>query len=137
MRISAVVVASVGASPEAVAHAIQCAAANWLINRIAVSTDSKEVAMMAEATGADVSIRPAALSKPETPKSSIVRYTASQMRERGFAPQLLVIIEPMASLTPKMIDDAILRRHFSPAVSAASYASLYQMALSHRPLLGA
>ncbi|RYD59428.1 MAG: CBS domain-containing protein [Sphingobacteriales bacterium] len=92
------------------ARAIKVAKKSSYIDHVTVSTDNEEIAAEAKHHGIEVPwLRPHELAT-DTAKSVDVMIHAVEMfdKEQGYAPDLVVLLEPTAPLrTYEMIDDAI------------------------------
>lgn len=66
-----------------IGYAINCARASTLVDRVVVSTDSGEIAEIAQSFGAEVPFRrPAELSKDDSPELLAWKHAVSELRER-------------------------------------------------------
>jgi CMP-N-acetylneuraminic acid synthetase len=101
-----------------IAHTIQCAKDWGRAARIAVSTDSEEIAAAARDAGAEVPfLRPAELARGEVPKMAVIRHALGEI-ERGSNERYHVIVD---------LDVTAPLRHVSDVEGA------YQLLLSRKP----
>jgi len=100
---------NVGGKP-LIYYSINVAKKSKFIGRVIVSTDSKEIAEMAEKNGARVPfIRPSELARDDTPTYPVIKHVLEWLNEKeNYRPELIVILEPTFPLrTVKEVDEAI------------------------------
>ncbi len=68
------------------------------IDRIVVSTDGKDIANAAHAAGAEVMMRPDALSSDAALPKDAIRYHVEQMEKQGERPGVIVLLQPTSPL---------------------------------------
>ncbi|MEQ1909597.1 MAG: acylneuraminate cytidylyltransferase family protein [Vicinamibacterales bacterium] len=92
------------------------------LTRVIVSTDDEEIAAVARALGLEVPFpRPAALAADETPMLPVVQHALAEMRDAGFAADVVVLLQPTSPLRRgDHIDDAVERLARSGADSVVS-----------------
>jgi CMP-N-acetylneuraminic acid synthetase len=93
-----------------IAYSIEAAKNSALIDRIIVSTDSKEIAEVSKKYGAEVPfIRPSELAQDHTPTYPVIKHAVEWLQEKeNYKPELIVILEPTFPLrTSEEIDKAI------------------------------
>jgi len=67
-----------------IAHSIEVAKQSNLFDKIIVSTDSLEIANIAEKYGAQIQIRPASLADDYTGTADVVKYVVDTLQKEGF-----------------------------------------------------
>lgn len=88
-----------------VAHAIRCARFLGGIDRIVVTTDSKEIADEAIREGGTVVHRPAELASDTADVVDAVGHALTALEEDGYLPSVVVLLEPSCPLrTPAMVN---------------------------------
>jgi CMP-N,N'-diacetyllegionaminic acid synthase len=88
-----------------IVHTIRAAQAAKCLDRVVVSTDSDEIASVAEAAGADVVRRPAELATDDSPTEDALIHAVETL---GVAPNYVVTLEPTSPLrTPALIDACV------------------------------
>lgn len=88
-----------------VVHAIRAAQAAARLDRVVVSTDSDEIAAVAEAAGAEVVRRPAELAADASPTEEALIHALETL---GESPDYVVTLEPTSPLrTPELIDACV------------------------------
>lgn len=92
-----------------IAWTIEQALNSIFIDDVIVSTDSSEIAQVAEDYGASVPfLRPANLSKDESPTSDAVLHVLEEMEKRGRTYSFVILLEPTSPLRASNdIDNAI------------------------------
>lgn len=93
-----------------IAYSIEVAKKSPLIDRVIVTTDSPEIARVAEEYGAEVPfIRPSELAQDDTPAYPVLRHTLKFLEEKeNFKPDIIVWLEPPNPFrTAEKIDEAI------------------------------
>lgn len=93
-----------------IAYTIEAARKSKYLDRIIVSTDSKEIASIAEKYGAEVPfIRPKYLATDRTPGISVVKHLANWLiKNEEYKPDVMVILQPTSPLRKtEDIDNAI------------------------------
>jgi len=69
------------------------------LTRIVVSTDDESIAGAARSLGLEVPfMRPAALAGDDTPMLPVLQHAVTTMRERGFAADVVVLLQPTSPL---------------------------------------
>ena len=102
-------IVDVGGKP-LVFYSINVAKESKFIDRVIVSTDSKEIAEVTEKIGAEVPfIRPSELARDDTPTYPVIKHVLEWLNEKeNYKPELIVILEPSFPLrTVKEVDEAI------------------------------
>lgn len=95
-----------------IAYTIEAAKKSQLINRIIVSTDSKEIAKIAQKHGAEVPfLRPAEISQDDSTEYQYYSHALNWLKENEwYEPDLIVNLYPTSPLRkPETIDKAIKR----------------------------
>ena len=93
-----------------IAHSVFQAQASNRINRVIVSTDDKEVAMVAREWGAEVPfLRPAEFAQDLSPDIDVFQHALTWLKENeGYVPDLVVHLRPTGPVRwVKLIDEAI------------------------------
>ena len=93
-----------------IAYTIKCAGHSEYINRIIVSTDSKEIASIAQAYKAEVPfLRPAEISKSDSTELEFLDHTIDWLQENeSYIPDLIVLLYPTSPFRkPESIDRAV------------------------------
>ncbi|NNC11822.1 acylneuraminate cytidylyltransferase [Planctomonas sp. JC2975] len=93
-----------------VARAVATALAAASVDRVVVSTDGLEIAAVATEAGADVIMRPAALSTGTASSESALTHALDVLAERGIEPATIVFLQATSPFTrPRDIDAAVER----------------------------
>jgi CMP-N,N'-diacetyllegionaminic acid synthase len=87
------------------AWTLDAALASETLDRVVVSTDSEEIATLAQVTGVDVLGRPPELARDETPMLDVVRHALAELG----APDVLVLLQPTSPLRRAEHIDAAVR----------------------------
>lgn len=78
------------------------------VNKVVVSTDSKEIGELAESNGAEVVYRPKELATDTSLVIDAIIYTVNYVEEQGFKPDLVLLLEPTSPFRfNKLIDQSI------------------------------
>lgn len=81
------------------AHAVDCARASAVVDRIVLSTDSEEIAQVGVAWGAEAPfLRPAELATDEASMLSVVEHAVRTLSEGGWIPDVVVLLQPTSPL---------------------------------------
>ena len=105
------------------AYTIEAARASHSLDRVILSTEDEQIAAAARALGCEVPfIRPAELSRDDTPHLPVIQHAAAWMREQGhYHPDAVLILQPTSPLrTAGDIDSAIALLESSGADSVLS-----------------
>ena len=95
-----------------VARAVHCALACDAIDHVVVSTDGDRIAEVAAAAGAEVIMRPAALSTGSASSESAVTHALDVLDGRGISPSVVVFMQATSPFTrADDIDAAVSRVH--------------------------
>jgi CMP-N-acetylneuraminic acid synthetase len=113
--------APVGGRP-LLAYTADAARASRRLTRTIVSTDTPAIADAALALGLEVPfLRPPALAADDTPMLPVLQHALGAMRERGFAADVLVLLQPTSPLRrAEHIDAAVALLEQSGADSVVS-----------------
>ncbi|MFH1822345.1 MAG: acylneuraminate cytidylyltransferase family protein, partial [Patescibacteria group bacterium] len=77
-------------------------------DRLIVSTDHDEIAKVSEKYGAEVIIRPAELSKDESPTVDCLKHVLDELKKENCIPDLVVLLQPTTPIrTKKSVESAI------------------------------
>jgi len=90
-------------------HTIIAAKQAESVDRVVVSTDSRQIAEVAREMGAEVPfLRPTRLADDQTPLAAVMRHFLDWAEGAGWNVSALVILEPTSPLrTARMIDEAV------------------------------
>ncbi|GAB3392608.1 N-acylneuraminate cytidylyltransferase [Humibacter soli] len=93
-----------------VARVVASALAAPSVDRVVVSTDGAEIAEVASAAGAEVVIRPAALSTGTASSESAVTHALDVLADDGVTPEVVVFLQATSPFTrSEDIDEAVSR----------------------------
>jgi CMP-N,N'-diacetyllegionaminic acid synthase len=83
-----------------IAHTIEAARAARSVERVLVSTESREIAEIARQCGAEVPfLRPLELARDETPTLLVLQHVLVQLKAtEGHAPEIIVLLQPTSPL---------------------------------------
>ena len=118
-------IAVVGGKP-LIRWTIECALASPSIERVLVTTDSKEIANIAVEAGADVPfMRPPELARDDTPGIEPILHAVKWIRDNeGLTPRYVVVLQPTSPLrAPEDIEAALalaVRRDGDAVVSVVT-----------------
>lgn len=93
-----------------VARAVESGLGSRLVGRVILSTDSEAIAEAGKLAGAEVPfLRPAELSRDDTPSSAVVIHTLEWLEKNGGTrPDILVLLQPTAPLRRgRHVDEAL------------------------------
>jgi CMP-N-acetylneuraminic acid synthetase len=91
-----------------IAHSIRYAYACDRVGRVVVSTDDHEIADRARLFGAEVIMRPAALSSDTAKTGSAIQHVLEVLSEEGYFPDGVITLQPTNPLRPpKLIEQAM------------------------------
>ncbi len=80
------------------AYTVEAAKASTTLTRTIVSTDDQRIAECAKSLGLGVLMRPAALAADETPMLPVLQHAIEAMRDGGFNPDIVVLLQPTSPL---------------------------------------
>lgn len=104
-----------------VVHSIDGARGSRRVDRVVVSTDDPELERVARAAGAEVVRRPPEISGDSASSESALLHALDSLESHGYAPDLLVFLQPTSPVRrPDDIDRAIERFESSGADSLFS-----------------
>ena len=105
-----------------VARAAAVARESGIVDRVIVSTDSREIADEARRAGIDVPfIRPAALAADDTPMLPVVQHAVDALEAEGWIPEIIVLLQPTSPLRrPAHLRNAVTTLRDSGADSVVS-----------------
>ena len=79
--------------------AYEAAINSGLVERVILSTDSKEIAALGRQVGIEVPyLRPAELAKDETPMVDVIRHVIEFLRKTNEVPDAIMLLQPTAPL---------------------------------------
>lgn len=84
-------------------YSIEVAKKAKLVNRVVVSTDSKEISAVAKKYGAEVIDRPAELASDESPTELTMIHAVVELEKSGYKPDYIVLLQPTSPL--RYLDD--------------------------------
>jgi len=92
-----------------VARAAAVARESGVVDRIVVSTDSREIADEARRAGIEVPfMRPAALAADDTPMLPVVQHALESLEAQGWAAEIVLLLQPTSPLRrPAHLRDAV------------------------------
>jgi len=93
-----------------IVHSIESALASKFIDRVVVSTDSKDIAKIARQNSAEVPfLRPEEFAEDNTPDAPVFEHCIQWLKENeNYVPDIIVHLRPTGPLrTPSEIDEAI------------------------------
>ena len=91
-----------------IAYSIESALKSNLVNRVIVSTEDAEIAVVSRRHGSEVSNRPKELAQDDTPTISVVQQVLHQLEGDGYIAEVVVLLQPTTPLrTSEDIDAAI------------------------------
>ncbi len=115
-------------------YTVRAATESGVIDRLIVSTESDEIAAVAQRLGVEVPFRrPDELAQDDAPMLPVIVHAVREMEERGFRPDVVALLQPTAPLRrPDHIAEALrlleqtdcdsvvsvveIPRHFAPHV---------------------
>jgi CMP-N-acetylneuraminic acid synthetase len=114
-----------------IGYSIEVARASRRLTAVVTSTDSAEIAEVAQAAGSEVVMRPAQLAGDETPMLPVIQHAVTVLeREWGEEIARIVLLQPTSPLrTAEDIDAAV--ELLSPEVDAV--ASVYAVPKKYHP----
>ncbi|MFX1506535.1 MAG: cytidylyltransferase domain-containing protein [Promethearchaeota archaeon] len=79
------------------------------LDRVIVSTDSQEIAQIAQKANCEVPfIRPIHLAQDSTPMYDVLVHAIEEMSKLGFKPEIIVLLQPTSPFrTTEQIDEAV------------------------------
>lgn len=109
-----------------IAHTVQNALKSTSVNRVLVSTDDREIASVARKYGAEVVLRPAAISGDKASSEVALLHSLDYLKkEEGYEPDLLVFLQCTSPLTlPEDIDgtvSALLSENADSALAVSTF----------------
>ncbi|MBI4118606.1 MAG: acylneuraminate cytidylyltransferase family protein [Parcubacteria group bacterium] len=91
-----------------IAWSIEAALASLFVDRVAVSTDDKEIAEVARKYGAEVIMRPAELSEDATPMDPVLAHAVLSLEKESYTPDAVLLLQPTSPLrTTEHIDEGV------------------------------
>ena len=92
-----------------VERAAAVARESGIVDRIVVSTDSREIADEARRAGLDVPfMRPDALAADDTPMLPVVQHAVESLEAQGWVPEIILLLQPTSPLRrPAHLRDAV------------------------------
>lgn len=110
-----------------IAHSIESAIQSRLCNKVIVSTDSKKIARVAKAHGAEVIMRPAKLALDTSPIDDSIRHVIGHLkRKENFIPDIVVLLQANVPVRKSGEIDDVLRM-LTKNRNASSIATVYSV----------
>lgn len=105
-----------------IAHTIIPALSSTLLDKLIISTDSREIANIAKQYGAEVPfIRPKELAKDDTPSIEVVKHALNYFANQGINYDAVCLLQPTTPIRPaSFIDMAVKKFILSEADSLVS-----------------
>jgi CMP-N,N'-diacetyllegionaminic acid synthase len=80
-------------------YTARAASESGVLDRLVLSTDSEEIALVGRNAGLEVPfMRPAALAADDTPMLSVIRHALDTLDEQGWRADILVLLQPTSPL---------------------------------------
>jgi len=101
--------ASLGGRP-LIGYTIQSAKASKWVNKVVVSTDSKEIASLAKSLGADTPfLRPASLSRPGATLTEVLKHCVELLeKDQNYSAEIVVLLEVTHPFRPEGLIDEVI-----------------------------
>lgn len=94
-----------------IGYTIEAALESKLVDRTVVSTDSPDIAKVAEESGAKTVVRPAELASATSPIDDALRHAVRQLeRQEGFSPDIVVLLQANVPVRKKGEIDEVIKR---------------------------
>lgn len=108
------------------AYTVEVALACPLLDRVVLSTDAPDIAEAGRRMGVEVPfMRPAELAEDDTPMVPVLEHAVTWLEERGWRPELIVLLQPTAPLrTSRHIADAVTLLRTAKCDAVASVVEL-------------
>jgi CMP-N-acetylneuraminic acid synthetase len=85
-----------------ISYTIQTALSTKSIDRLVVSTDSKEIADIAKSSGAEIPfIRPKELAEDDVPTYKVAQHAVMELEKQGYKPDIVLVIFATSPFTTK------------------------------------
>src|SRR5258707_4684574 len=90
-------------------YTAQAARESGVLDRVILSTDSREIADAGRRAGLEVPfMRPAALAADDTPMLPVIQHALAETAKHGWSPDVIVLLQPTSPLRrPDHIRDAV------------------------------
>jgi CMP-N,N'-diacetyllegionaminic acid synthase len=90
-----------------IAYSIEAAQQSRAVERTIVSTDDAEIAEVGRKLGAEVRMRPGALSQDDTPTRDVLEHVVAELVGEAYVPDAVLTLQPTSPLrTARHIDEA-------------------------------
>jgi CMP-N,N'-diacetyllegionaminic acid synthase len=90
-----------------IAYSIEAARQSRAVDRTVVSTDDGEIAEVSRNLGAEVRMRPAALSQDDTPTRAVLEHVMAELAAERYVADAVLTLQPTSPLrTAQHIDEA-------------------------------
>ena len=93
-----------------VAHTILAAQRSELIDKVVVSTEDKEIAIVSASFGAEIIDRPQYLAQDETKTAPVLIQVVQELEKTGYSPDIVVLLQPTCPLRDEKIIDAVINK---------------------------
>jgi CMP-N,N'-diacetyllegionaminic acid synthase len=92
-----------------VQRAYECALASGVVDRVVLSTDDPAIGAAAREYGLEVPFtRPAEFARDESPMMDVILHALGALRETGYVPDALLLLQPTAPLRrPSHLQEAV------------------------------
>jgi CMP-N-acetylneuraminic acid synthetase len=87
-------------------HCLKAAKMSGVLDRLIVSTDDKDIAVIARSEGVEVLERPGELAQDDTPTLPVIKHAIAELDKTGFHAELILTIQPPY---PFLTSDNIVR----------------------------
>lgn len=103
-------------------YTVKAAKESGVIDRLILTTDSEEIAEVGRCLGVEVPfLRPTELAQDDTPMLMVVEHAVSKLEERGWSPEVIILLQPTAPLRrPEHIVKALSILHTTACDSVVS-----------------
>jgi CMP-N-acetylneuraminic acid synthetase len=90
-----------------IAYSIDAARQARAVDRAIVSTDDDEIAEISRGLGAEVRLRPPALSQDDTPTRAVLDHVVAELAQDSYVPDAVLTLQPTSPLRmPRHVDEA-------------------------------
>ena len=93
-----------------IAYTIEAAIKSKMIDKVILSTEDAEIAMVAKKYGAEVIKRPLELAQDDTKTAPVVAHVITELEHSGYSPDIIVLLQPTSPLRDENIIDAALNQ---------------------------
>ena len=115
------------------AYTVDAARDSGALDRVILSTEDAAIADAGRSLGCEVPfMRPAELSKDETPHLPVIRHAAQWMRDHGYQPDAVMILQPTSPL--RSADDITAAARLLESSGADSVVSVSEVSAHAHPM---